>query len=212
MKGGVFLSNSNLQYELMVKQVFSPDGRLAAWFLQQAPTVDDFRNLDDQTKSRLGAHDRRVKKALMAIELGRLIVKSPRDLCGRAYSSMMVGQEMIEEYAGDNQESVMVLCTDPHNDILAKRKMFMGGSVECRLYVDHIFRFALLHNACGLILVHNHPSGDVAPSDCDEQFRSRVQKAGQLLGVRLLDFLIVGADHYFSWSEGMAAINSLKSV
>lgn len=208
-----FLNSQDItQYEALVEKAFAPNHALANWFLLQLPTVDAFRNLDDHEKQRLCQHDLRVAPVLAAINLGKLIVKSPRKLYGKAYSSMMVGHNMIEEYAGDDQESVMVIVTDPHNDIIAKKKMFMGGNIECRLYLNQIFRYALLHNACGLILVHNHPSGDVVPSDCDEQFHNRIQKAGKLIGVRLVDFLIVGADRYFSWSEGLAAINSLKSV
>lgn len=203
---------NNSQYQYLINQLFTHNNQLAAWFLQQVPTIDDFRNLDDLSKQQLRAYDVQVAQVLTAIELGQLITKSPRRLYGKAYSSDMVGHAMINEYAGDNQESVMVICTDPHNDIIARKKMFIGGSIECRLYLDRIFRFALLHNACGLILVHNHPSGEVVPSECDEQFQRRVQRAGKLIGVRLLDFLIVGANHYFSWSEGMAAMKSLKSV
>lgn len=213
MEGDAFLHNqNNSQYQSLIEQVFISNRDLANWFLTQVPTVDDFRNLDDQSKQRLRDHDPQISLVLSAIDLGRLIVKSPRQLCGKAYSSDMIGHAMIDAYAGDNQESVMVICTDPHNDIVAQQKMFMGGSIECRLYLDRIFRFALLHNACGLILVHNHPTGDVTPSECDEQFQKRAQRAGKLIGIHLLDFLIVGAGHYFSWSEGMAAMNSLKSV
>lgn len=207
MEGDAFLDNQeNERYQSTIKRLLVSSQKLTTLFLKLAPTIDEFRNLDDQKRQDLRSLDDRVANLLDAIELGKMIVKSPRHLLGQSYSSMMVGHTMIEEYAGDNQESVTVICTDPHNDIIAKTKMFKGGEVECRLYLDRIFHYALLHNACGIILVHNHPSGDVAPSDCDEQFRNRVAKAGRLLGVPLLDFVIVGADCYFSWAEGKAAL------
>lgn len=113
---------NNSQYQYLINQLFTHNHQLAAWFLQQVPTIDDFRNLDDLSKQQLRAYDVQVAQVLTAIELGQLITKSPRRLYGKAYSSDMVGHAMINEYAGDNQESVMVICTDPHNDIIARKK------------------------------------------------------------------------------------------
>ena len=63
-----------------------------------------------------------------------------------------------------------------------------------------IFIKALLCGAAGIILAHNHPSGDVAPSKNDMEIYKRVKEAGQLLGIGLLDNIIIG-NGYYSFTE-----------
>lgn len=98
-----------------------------------------------------------------------------------------------------------MICTDPHLKILAKRKIFIGGKSECSSYPDCIFRYALLHNASGIVLAHNHPTGEIDPSDQDELFLNRMRKAGRILGIPLVDFFIIGNDQYYSWLENKEA-------
>ena len=64
-----------------------------------------------------------------------------------------------------------------------------------------VFLKALLCGAVNIILVHNHPSGDCEPSDIDERTYIRVKAAGDLLGVRLIDNIIVGHSSYYSFIE-----------
>lgn len=61
---------------------------------------------------------------------------------------------------------------------------------------------ALLCGAFGIILAHNHPSGDVSPSDLDMQIMTRIKAAGEMLSVPLLDFVICGECYYSAQKEG----------
>lgn len=70
---------------------------------------------------------------------------------------------------------------------------------------------ALRHHAVCLILIHNHPSGDPHPSQCDAEVTERMYQAGELLGIRLLDHIIIGDQTYFSFQEqGFWGIPRLK--
>lgn len=65
-----------------------------------------------------------------------------------------------------------------------------------------VFKAACLSNAAGLILAHNHPSGDPTPSGDDRALADRLRQAGELLGVQLLDFLIVtDTERYYSFKQ-----------
>mgnify|MGYP002867432471 CR=1 FL=1 len=79
------------------------------------------------------------------------------------------------------------------------------GTVEIAFCENReIFMKALLIGASSIVLAHNHPSGDVTPSDRDVQTTEKVYQAGKLLGVPLADHIIVGSDTYFSFqAEGM---------
>ena len=64
-----------------------------------------------------------------------------------------------------------------------------------------IFIEAVRHHAVSLVLVHNHPSGDPAPSREDLSITRRVKEAGELIGIRLLDHIIIGDNSYISLKE-----------
>lgn len=64
-----------------------------------------------------------------------------------------------------------------------------------------IFKTAILSNATGIIMMHNHPSGDPSPSREDKQLTKSVQEAGNLLGIRLMDHIITTGSSYYSFQE-----------
>ena len=60
---------------------------------------------------------------------------------------------------------------------------------------------ALKFHAVSLILVHNHPSGDPSPSECDVEITERIYRSGELIGVKLLDHIVIGDQKYVSFRE-----------
>jgi DNA repair protein RadC len=80
-----------------------------------------------------------------------------------------------------------------------------GGSGGCGMTVADVFRGAIVAAASSIILAHNHPSGDVGPSDPDIRFTRDVQQAAGLLGLKLLDHIVVSTDDFRS----MAAMGFL---
>lgn len=198
----MIINESTNRYQKLVHEYFRKTPDLAEYFLKRVPTPAEFRQLSQnelrfiksQAPNELG-------KFIVALELGELIVKSPRNLYGHAYTSTLVGRTFVEEYAGDQQESVTILCTDVHNEIIAKQQLFIGGTSQCCLFPDQIFRYALKNCAMGVIVIHNHPSGIIEPSDTDLSMCQRVEQAGNAIGISLLDFMIVGGGKYYSWRE-----------
>ena len=72
-----------------------------------------------------------------------------------------------------------------------------GASADVRI----VFAAALKANATGIILAHNHPSGQLVPSDADKYITENMRKAGELLNIRVLDHLIVTAEGFCSFSD-----------
>ena len=86
--------------------------------------------------------------------------------------------------------------------------MISKGTVNASLVSPReLFLSALRFHAVNLILVHNHPSGDAAPSQADIDLTRRVQQAGELLGVHILDHIIIGDCQYFSFQEEGILLN-----
>ena len=64
-----------------------------------------------------------------------------------------------------------------------------------------VFKPAIKNSASKIILVHNHPSGDPTPSQEDLEVTEKIADAGELLGIKVLDHVIIGKDDYWSWKE-----------
>lgn len=108
-----------------------------------------------------------------------------------------------------NRESLRVVLLDTRYRLLKVEEIAIGSISECIAHPREIFRPALIHSAFAVIIVHNHPSGDVTPSAADYQMSKKMREAAAVLQIRLLDHVIIGtaaADRpgYFSFkSVGM---------
>ncbi|MDT1997689.1 JAB domain-containing protein [Carnobacterium divergens] len=89
----------------------------------------------------------------------------------------------------------------PKNQINAIHRVFTGSINQSVAHPREIFRSALLNNAARILIYHNHPSGDVLPSEADKQFTKKLFKVGELLGIEVLDHIIVSEDDAFSFRE-----------
>lgn len=98
-------------------------------------------------------------------------------------------------------EQMRVLLLDARNRLITVIDLYTGTVSACPIRVAEIFRAAVRFNASALLLAHNHPSADPAPSPEDVAITRAVVQAGRLLDVDVLDHLIVGGDTYTSLRE-----------
>ena len=99
------------------------------------------------------------------------------------------------------QEEVKLLLLNRNNQILGVFQLAKGGLTACVVDVRIILSVALKSLATGLILVHNHPSGNLKPSNEDIKITNRLKEACKLLEIMLLDHLIISKDNYFSFAD-----------
>lgn len=99
-----------------------------------------------------------------------------------------------------DREYFVALLVDGKNRITALHIVSQGSLNQSIVHPRETFKSALLANAAALILCHNHPSGDLAPSREDREITRRLKEAGELLGVRVLDHVIVNTDSGESYS------------
>lgn len=99
------------------------------------------------------------------------------------------------------QEEVHVMMLDTKNRMISE-KLLTKGTVNTSL-IDprEIFIHALKENAVGIVLIHNHPSGDDTPSREDLAATERVRAAGEYIGIRLVDHIVIGNRHFTSLRE-----------
>lgn len=77
----------------------------------------------------------------------------------------------------------------------------MGTVNRSVVHPREVFKYAYLSSAAGIVCMHNHPSGDVAPSKDDIMFTKALVEVGRLQNIPVLDHIIIGEDNYYSFSE-----------
>lgn len=91
-------------------------------------------------------------------------------------------------------EMMLAVAMTQRGEPVAVQLIGIGDVSSCHVSVAEVLKLALLSNCPAVILIHNHPSGSVYPSEEDRRVTERVQKAGELVGIELADHLIVGSN------------------
>jgi len=99
-----------------------------------------------------------------------------------------------------HKECFYVMGLNSQNTVLYIDLIAIGTVNRCTPEIREAMRQALIKNAAGIIVCHNHPSGDTEPSREDDDFTTKLEQACNVLGVKLLDHLILG-DNYYSFSD-----------
>ena len=102
---------------------------------------------------------------------------------------------------GLDHEEVWGLFLTSDNRLIAQEMLSRGTLTSTSIDNRTVIKRALMNNAAGIILLHNHPSGNPRPSIQDIQFTNGLKRACDLMDVRLLDHVIIGNDSFFSFSE-----------
>ena len=98
-------------------------------------------------------------------------------------------------------EEFWVLLLNRNNLVIDKFMVSQGGLAGTIIDVRIILKTALEKLACSMILCHNHPSGNLQPSDADKEITRKIREAGKQMDIPVLDHLIIGNDAYFSFSD-----------
>ena len=135
------------------------------------------------------------------IELGHRIHKHETLEMESILSSQKLAKKMQQELGHKKQEHLVALYLNTQNQIIHQQTIFIGSATRSIAEPREILHYAIKHMATSLILVHNHPSGAVAPSRNDDHVTKLVKEACDLMGIVLLDHLIVSHSSYFSYRE-----------
>lgn len=110
--------------------------------------------------------------------------------------------DIFQPIVGELQhEEFWVLFLDRANHVLRRSKLSQGGMNGTVTDVRMILREALLNKASGIIVCHNHPSGNLNPSDSDIAITKKIKEAGAIMDIQLLDHIIIGNKEYYSFAD-----------
>ena len=120
----------------------------------------------------------------------------------RTISSPKDAYEMIkEQLEGLDREQFIVACLNTKNEPTNISVVAVGTLNKAIVHPREVFKTAILSNAASIMAFHNHPSGNTEPSQQDIQLTNRLYEAGELLGIKLLDHLIIGDGTFTSLKE-----------
>lgn len=136
-----------------------------------------------------------------AVELARRCLRPPGHAAPRLLDPEGVAAELRATAAALTVEAFWAFALDAQGVLLHRHEVSRGTLTSSLVHPREVFVPALLHRAASVVVAHNHPSGDPEPSADDRATTRRLERAGRLLGVPLLDHVVLGAGSHVSFRE-----------
>jgi len=166
-------------------------GRLDAILDAEPETLFKFPNLGPNSILPLKVVHEVARRYLRARSLGGTYLKSSKE----------VYEYLLYELKGEKREVFLTIYLAADNKVISLERLFEGTITESAVYPREVFGKAYNLKASKIILAHNHPSGNLTPSEEDKRLTKLFLLAGKLLHVRVLDHLIISETGYFSFAE-----------
>lgn len=115
--------------------------------------------------------------------------------------------ESIFQLSEKAQETLVALFLSTKNEVIGASEITRGSLTASMVPIPEFFKAALLHNAASILVAHNHPSGDPIPSREDLLSTQRLEDAGKVLGIAVLDHIVIGNGTAISLSEWEKEMN-----
>lgn len=145
-----------------------------------------------------GLGEAKICELMAAVELGRRVSASQHRITGRISSSRDIADIFMEKMRYLRKEHFISLLLNSKGEIIEEDEVSVGDICSSSAGAREVFSNAVRRNAGSVVLLHNHPSGDPAPSGQDLATTRRLVKAGELLGIPVIDHIIIGDGSYVS--------------
>ena len=136
-----------------------------------------------------------------AIELGKRVLATPLSSGTRIAASADLFHHYYPLLRDLRHEVFKVVLLDAKHAIIRETTVSEGSLTVSIVHPREVFNLAVRESAAAVIFVHNHPSGDPAPSEEDRVLTARLVAAGELMGIQVLDHLIIGDGRYTSFAD-----------
>ena len=159
------------------------------------------RRSTDELRRISGVGRTRASQVLAAVELGRRTLMRDAGPRARFASPRDVATFLLPQFGSRPVEQFGIVLLDTKHHLLRATVLSIGTLDASLVHPREVFREAAAGGAAAIVLFHNHPSGDPAPSRDDELLTRRLVRAGELMGIDVLDHLILADARYFSFKE-----------
>lgn len=176
---------------------------LALEVLTLLESLDDLEQLsiDKLTKIK-GIGKVKAITILASLELGRRYTKEKKVLYGQKFKHALMIFNYYQNILSDKkQEYFYCIYLDNQKRMIKEKLLFIGTVNYSTVHPREIFKEACLISASAIICVHNHPSGNLVPSQMDLSMTSKLVETGKMIGIPIIDHIIIGTDGYYSFFE-----------
>ncbi len=142
-----------------------------------------------------------IKEFQLLVKDAPVVPAEIQPFVGVSFRSSTDIYQLFKGLASMPVETFLVLHLDGKNRMVGMTTCSIGCMTSSLVHPRDVFRPAITNMTAGLIFMHNHPSGDPAPSDEDIQITRRLCEVGKVVGIRGLDHIIIGKDRYFSFAD-----------
>ena len=146
----------------------------------------------------------RAAQLLAAVELGRRTLLRGPDERPRLTSPREIARHLVPQYGASPVEQFGIVTLDSKLHVVRIKIVAIGSLDQALVHPREVFREAAAASAAAVVLFHNHPSGDPAPSAEDLALTARMVDAGEIMGIPVVDHLILTSHRYFSLQEAGA--------
>lgn len=163
------------------------------------------KGLDDAGSSEIaavkGIGPAKVAQLKACLEIGRRIGSQKWETGQPLHSAEDVFRHFRGNLGREKREFFYVVLLNNKNRKIREVKVSEGSLTASLVHPREVYNPVIRESAAGVIFVHNHPSGDPAPSAEDIDITKRLKEVGEVMGVRVLDHVVIGHDRYFSFSD-----------
>ncbi|HYT66188.1 MAG TPA: DNA repair protein RadC [Vicinamibacterales bacterium] len=157
-------------------------------------TPDDLRRVP-------GIGAARASQLVAAVEIGRRSLMRRRELRPQILTALDAAKLIVPQFGSLPVEQFGVLLLDTKHRVLRTTRLSIGTLDASIVHPREVFRAAAAGGAAAIVLFHNHPSGDPSPSEDDVALTKRLVRAGDLMGIAVLDHIIVAENAFASLRE-----------
>lgn len=108
---------------------------------------------------------------------------------------------LIKDIAGKQQEHFICISLNGANEVIENRIITVGLLDKSQVHPREVYADVITDRAAGVIFAHNHPSGEIKPSNSDLKIHEQLTEAGKILGIKVLDHIIISKKGYYSFQE-----------
>ncbi|WP_313756308.1 DNA repair protein RadC [Tissierella sp.] len=148
-----------------------------------------------------GVGECKAAQILAAIEIGKRINFREALSKVKITEPSTIANLYMDEMRYLQKEHFRIVLLDTKNQIIVTEEISVGTLNASIVHPRDVFKAAIKRNSNSMILIHNHPSGDPAPSNEDINITNRLVDAGNLIGIKVLDHIIIGDNRYISFKE-----------
>ena len=140
---------------------------------------------------------------LAALELGKRVYYLKLKESIKLNNSTKIYEYFKDLFINEKQENFYAIYLDAKSKLISYKLLFKGTVNSSCVHPREVFKFAFSESAYSIIVIHNHPSGEVTPSVADKEITNILMQIGKMVAIPVVDHIIFGNNSYFSFYESM---------